>query len=82
MDGESLCAYVLQGTSGENDLSGPEFRAVREALLQFKAAGGLQEEAVSLLQPLLAQVSEAQEDKILEILDIVTGFCTPDRSIG
>jgi hypothetical protein len=34
-----------------------------------------------MLEASRAGVDEVHEDRILEILDIVTGFCTPDRMI-
>ncbi|WP_460582154.1 hypothetical protein [Hymenobacter arcticus] len=51
-------------------------------LQQFKASGGNQLAALRILEQLRSTaVSEQEEDKILELMDLVIGFCQPHRSI-
>ena len=53
-----------------------------QVLHQFKAAGGMQQDALRVLTHMRStQVSEQEDDKLLELLDLVTGFCSPHQHI-
>ncbi len=56
--------------------------AARDALLAAKAAGAAREEVRDYLYQLRENAaSEAIEDRILEILDLVEGGCQPRYSV-
>ncbi|MEL6192631.1 MAG: hypothetical protein AAFR66_11300 [Bacteroidota bacterium] len=46
-------------------------------LVEFKESGGSQDEALRELEELRKWVGPADEDKILELMDFVSGFCNP-----
>jgi hypothetical protein len=50
-------------------------------LQQYKVAGGSQQEAVDALEHLRMTAEAPHDDKILELLDFVTGFCAPSHAI-
>ena len=54
-----------------------ELLELREELVKFKASGGTQEEAEKILLEIgiAFQHDEAREDKVLELLDFVVGWC-------
>ncbi|MDJ0364151.1 hypothetical protein QMK33_03230 [Hymenobacter sp. H14-R3] len=53
-----------------------------QVLHQFKASGGKQQDALRILAHLRRLVvSEQEEDKILELMDLATGFCQAHRRI-
>jgi hypothetical protein len=59
-----------------------DFHEFRKILLLFKEEGGNQEDALIVLED-LRQKSENQkvEDNILEIMDLVTGWCNVDLRV-
>lgn len=51
-------------------------------LREFKEAGGTRDEAFHILEELRAHaVDEQQEDLILELMDVVCGWCHKDLRI-
>lgn len=51
---------------------------LREALVEFAARGGTRAEAEAVIGQLRAQFTdEVQEDLVLELLDLATGWCAP-----
>ena len=50
-------------------------------LLSFKQEGGTQNEAYSQLQDLRPQFSSDLEDKLLEVMDLVVGYCSPHMKV-
>jgi len=60
---------------------GVRLREIQEALVEFKESGGTQEQAIAILERARGEVGEAQEDLLLEALDLVSGFCAPDWRI-
>ena len=51
-------------------------------LKKFKEAGGCEDDAGQVLKELRTELSdERSEDRILEILDFVAGFCLPEKRI-
>ena len=62
-------------TGVENELSLSE---LLEILREFKREGGSQSDALSALEVLRNQLNEEKsEDVVLELMDFVTGFCSP-----
>ncbi len=59
--------------------SGSQPAAFQHLLKEFRNRGGLKEDAYEILKDvrLLHQGDEETEDLILEVMDIVTGFCSP-----
>ena len=62
--------------------SNADLLSIRAILLEYKNRGIQAEEINELLADFLSYVqtsgvSDELEDKILEVLDIVTGFCSP-----
>lgn len=55
----------------------------RDILLDFKSAGGKQETAEKLLKELALDLSDNQtlQDRVYDILDIVTGWCSSEIRI-
>lgn len=53
-----------------------------QILRHYKLSGGKQEHAQQTLEHLRSTINhEEQEDKILELMDFVAGFCSPHMSI-
>lgn len=52
----------------------------RDILLEFKKSGGTQEVAQKLLEELAFNLSdnETLQDRVYDLLDIVTGWCRPE----
>ncbi len=50
--------------------------SIRLLLLDFKLEGGTQKEAYNALEQIRANLDLDKEDLILEIMDIVSGFCS------
>jgi len=46
-----------------------------QALHDFKEGGGEQAEAYSTLEKLRSELGPEQEDLLLEVMDVVSGFC-------
>ena len=47
----------------------------------FAASGGGQKEAIDILENLRKVSNEEQEDRLLDALDFVGGFCSPEARI-
>lgn len=59
-----------------------DFHEFRKVLLLFKEEGGSQEDALLILEDLRQNVKNQKvEDKILEIMDLVTGWCKADLRV-
>jgi len=55
---------------------------LREILCQYKQHGGTQQAAYETLEKIRGeQMAEPDEDRILELMDFVTGFCAQDQKI-
>lgn len=59
---------------------------LRAILLRYKARGATAEQVAGLLQELRASAQDgvqdaAREDVILDVLDMVTGWCTPQLRV-
>jgi hypothetical protein len=57
------------------------FDELYDLVKAFKLSGGSQEEAYQILKEMRPLGDEAFEDRILDLLDIVVGFCHPDFKI-
>lgn len=64
-------------------VNGPSSLAeVVEGLRQLKASGVERAEALQALQRLREHtVNESAEDRVLEVMDFVAGFCSPHMTI-
>ena len=55
---------------------------LREIVCQYKQSGGTQQAAYETLEKIQReQMEEPDEDRILELMDFVTGFCAQDQKI-
>ena len=55
---------------------------LREIVCQYKQDGGTQQAAYITLEKIRQeQTAEPDEDCILELMDFVAGFCTPDQKL-
>jgi hypothetical protein len=55
---------------------------LREIVCQYKQNGGIQQEAYETLEKIRReQMEEPDEDRILELMDFVAGFCAQDQKI-
>ncbi len=82
-------------TESENGMTGYQFQQEFIAALyagkksadlyalvvKFKSAGGDQQTACDVLMNIRSIVAEKYEDRILDILDFVTGFCSAHARI-
>lgn len=50
-------------------------------LKKYKEKGVTQSEAIEMLELMRIDTDENYEDRLLEILDIVTGFCDPKYTV-
>lgn len=61
------------------------FNEIIEVFKEFKANKGKQSEAYSLMEKILLfkrnEKDESSEEFILEVMDIIAGFCLPERKI-
>ena len=55
---------------------------LREIVCQYKQAGGTQQAAYETLEKIREQMEEPDEDRILELMDFVAGFCAQARRSG
>jgi len=55
---------------------------LREILCQYKQHGGTQQAAYETLEKIRCeQMKEPDEDRVLELMDFVAGFCAQDQKI-
>jgi hypothetical protein len=55
---------------------------LREIVCQYKRSGGTQQAAYETLEKIRrGQMEEPDEDRILELMDFVAGFCSQDQKI-
>ena len=55
---------------------------LREIVCQYKQSGGTQQAAYVTLEKIRhEQMEEPAEDRILELMDFVAGFCAQDQRI-
>ena len=53
-----------------------------DLLFRFKQFGGSQKEAYKILEKIRdGDIDESVEDKVLEIMDFVSGYCSQDNRI-
>jgi len=53
-----------------------------DLLYQYKQIGGLQKEAYAILEKIRDNdIKESMEDRVLELMDVVSGFCSQDKRI-
>lgn len=57
------------------------FAAMLVTIQSFKALSHSRESILSELEQLRQKVEDDKEDKVLELMDIVSGHCTPDKTI-
>jgi hypothetical protein len=63
-------------------MSGLSLRQIVKVLRDYRATGISREEVQDALECLRSQAQdEAQEDRILEVMDIVSGFCSAENSV-
>ncbi len=67
-----LCAAIKEGT---------DVLFLRECLLKFKIAGMDRSSMVLNLETLRKSSDPQTEDILLELMDFVTGYCSPERSV-
>ena len=73
---------ALKNKIEEGLMQNIDFLEFRKILLLFKEEGGNQEDALKVLEDLRQKAeNEEVEDKILEIMDIVGGWCRADLII-
>ena len=54
---------------------------VVDVLREFKSNGGTQKDALDTLKSVREKASEQYEDRVLEVMDIASGFCAPHSKI-
>lgn len=55
---------------------------LREIVCQYKQSGGTQQAAYVILEKIRhEQTEESKEDRILELMDFVAGFCAQNQRI-
>jgi hypothetical protein len=55
---------------------------LREIVCQYKQNGGTQQAAYETLEKIRCeQMEEPDEDRVLELMDFVAGFCAQDQKI-
>ena len=59
----------------------PATDGAEQVLRKWRAKGLTAETALLALESLRAGADEATDDRILELMDIVAGFCAPHRRI-
>jgi hypothetical protein len=47
----------------------------------FKEAGGSREDAYAILQQARFEVDDRKEDRLLELMDFVSGYCSPEKRL-
>jgi hypothetical protein len=63
-------------------MSGLSLGQIVKVLRDYRAAGISREEVQDALERLRSHAQdEAQEDRILEVMDIVSGFCSAENSV-
>ena len=68
----------IQQELGSQISAGADFIQLHGLLSQYKRRGSTAEEVVHALEQLRSSVtSESDEDRVLELLDVVRGFCSP-----
>ncbi len=56
--------------------------AIRRKLVGYRDAGLSQAETLTVLESLRAAATdEATDDRILEVMDLVEGFCSPETTV-
>ena len=57
-------------------------QTLREIVCRYKHSGGTQQEAYITLEKIRCeQIEESSEDRILELMDFVSGFCSKEQRI-
>lgn len=54
---------------------------VHDLLVKMKNSGISQTEVCNYLESAIAHANETTEDRILEVLDIATGWCSPEYKV-
>ena len=59
-----------------------ELLELRSLLTEFRDSGGEKEEALNILEELRTSLTEKdREDDVLDLMDFVVGFCSPQQAI-
>lgn len=58
-----------------------EFELLRVILVKYRDMGFSSDSVYGLLDVMRVSVAEDVEDKILELMDIVSGFCSPNMRV-
>jgi hypothetical protein len=74
-------AVVLARSVREAILANASLDELFEIVRGYKSRGGSQEQAQEALQAARQGADEVTDDRILEVLDFVVGFCSPHRRI-
>ena len=67
----SLQEEIRKSLEKSEDLS-----TIREVLIRYKTSGGKRDKAYAELKDLQNAINPYHEDRLLEIMDIVSGFCS------
>jgi len=65
----------MKATLKEGIIQNRNFSELRDEIVKFKNNGGSQDEAQRILEELRSDFTKDDEDKILDLLDHVTGWC-------
>ncbi|HTH61498.1 MAG TPA: hypothetical protein VL689_15235 [Paraburkholderia sp.] len=58
-----------------------DFNLLRAILVKYREKNFSSESVYSLLEAIRIDVTEDIEDRVLELMDIVSGFCSPDMRV-
>ncbi len=73
MKKQDLCKALINGLQ----CSSSDIMKLRKILVEYMELGITQTEMLECLSMLRNKVDEGQEDIILDLMDLVTGFCNP-----
>ena len=62
-------------------INNSEISELRTLLFRYKDAGFDSDFVYKLLESMRNEVNEDMEDRILEVMDIVAGFCSPNMKV-
>ena len=79
-DGNALKKTIGDILSNERFDAG-DFERCFEVLQSFRNEGGTQDEALESLQSLRDSTNEVLDDRVLELMDVVVGWCHPKKRI-
>jgi hypothetical protein len=77
-----MISMILEDTIKEALENQASLQMLREVVCQYKQHGGTQQAAYVTLEKIRhEQMEEPDEDRILELMDFVAGFCAPEQRI-